>query len=196
MKHKDFALGFFFLILQAIIIFAIKDLDYSTLFWFCNHAPLFFSIGFFLKKYQLIKGIITVGILAQIIWIIDLLYYITTSNFLFNVTNYVADLQGFSLIITIMVHVFSTLLALIFTFEEKIKKQSLTYTSVYGVLLYFSTLMFSSPEDNINCVFELCSFQSLELTHYTFIFPILAILVLIIPGYLIQKYLFKLIKSS
>jgi len=72
--NKFILIGFFFLFLQFFVFWGNYMLDrYDVFFWFCNHTPLFFAFAFFLKKRNVIKGLINVGFLGQFAWTLDFL---------------------------------------------------------------------------------------------------------------------------
>jgi hypothetical protein len=196
-KSKYFALGVYFLFIQILIIIVnISINEVSGLFWFCNNAPFFIAIGFFLKKTQLIKGIISVGLIGQLGWIIDYLAQILFHTTLFGVTSYTSQISGWILGATVLIHVFSLTIAILFTYTEKIQKESLYYSIIYGTLLILLTVQLTPPELNINCLYRVCgaSNEIIKLNIVKLI--ILGGFIMIMPGYLIQKQLEKIKKVT
>ena len=104
-RRVEIILGIYFILLQILVLFR----NYSNnenyyIFFFCNHIPLIFAIGFFTKNTQLIKSLISFGLLVQIIWIIDLLGKVLFHIELLGVTNYVFEVTLFSLFVTLLIH--------------------------------------------------------------------------------------------
>jgi hypothetical protein len=191
-KSKYFALGIYFLIIQIIIIYINKtSYELISLFWFCNNAPLFLSIAFFLRKIQVVKGIISVGFVAQIGWIIDFIGERIFSISIFGFTNYLSGLEGFVLVSTIMIHLFSLTIAMFFTYSEKIQKESLIYSITYGIILVILTIQFTPLEYNINCLNRICGTTGDTTQENYNVYLIVFYFLLIIPGYFIQKILQK-----
>jgi len=192
-KNKYFFAGIFFLILQLIlIIFNLSNGRLGVFYWFCNHTPMILAIGFFLKDKNIIKSIINVGFIAQFFWGLDLVYSLITQNSLFDITPYVFQHQGFSIIVPPLVHLFSTNLALIITIKEKPTKKTLLYSLIYTITLYLVTLILTNPIDNVNCIHEICVFRSFTPLNYNLLWVPLVFLLIILPTQLIQ-YLFYLI---
>ncbi len=189
-KSKYFILGIYFLFLQFLIFFFnYRFVDFNVYFWFCNHIAVILAFAFLFKKYQFIKGVISVGLIPQLIWVVDflLLYFLDIT--LFGVTSYVFDLQGFAFATTVVIHFFSTFVALAFTYKEPIKKESIYYGLAYGFLLIISTLLFTDKDYNINCVYYLCGFENLTIPFYPYYMPFIGIILLVFSGYYIQKWL-------
>jgi len=69
MKKVDFYFwgGVFFVLLQIVAIFRNLYFDYVYFFWFCDFVPFVLAIAFFLKKDEVIKGIINIGLFPQLI---------------------------------------------------------------------------------------------------------------------------------
>ncbi|MFT4326768.1 MAG: hypothetical protein ACMXYK_04660 [Candidatus Woesearchaeota archaeon] len=156
---KYMLLGVFFLIVQIIfgfIFFRGPD-TFNTILSVCHHIPLLFAIGFFLKKDQFIKGLIHIGLIGQVLWIIDYMSFIFTGSHIWGFTDYMQNITSIVYIIMILiVHFLSTFLALGFVYKIKPERKSIIYSVVYGMILYIIILLFTRPERNVNCVFEFC----------------------------------------
>lgn len=191
----NYIVGAYFLIIQVLII--IMNLQFThqgVFFWFCNHVPFIFAIAFFFKEVQIVKALISVGFIAQILWIIDFLGKLLFDIFVFGFTAYVFDLSGLLLVTVILVHFFSTTVAIVFSATEDILPKSLWYSAAYIVVLYVSTIVFTASQYNVNCGYALCGFEELSIPYYTIIVPFVAFVVLVIPGYYLQKGLTQLYK--
>lgn len=192
-----FLLGAFFLIMQFFIFFGNYRTDrYDVFFWFCNHTPLFFAIAFFLRKDDFIKGLINVGFLAQFVWTLDFLSRILLGVHIFNITEYIfEDPNGLWVLLPIGIHIFSTNLALYFTYKKKPKTYALFYSMIYVLFLYSTTLTFTVVQNNINWVFKPEGLNML-IPYYTGLWPFIAFLLLVIPTHAIQYGLYQLSKRK
>ncbi|MFP4401966.1 MAG: hypothetical protein ACLFPL_01940 [Candidatus Nanoarchaeia archaeon] len=185
--------GLIFFCIQ-IFIFAInfQAEDKSFYYWFCNHIPILLSLAFFTKQYQIVKGLISVGLISQLLWIIDLsLGYFEI--ILFGFTSYVFELESLLSVVSILfIHVFSTLLALMFTIHIQPTRKSLYVSFIYLILLQIITLTLTPEFENINCVYEICGVESLTPPFFSLLWSILTFIVMIIPAFFIQIGIFKL----
>jgi len=151
-----------------------------------------FLDSFFLKNINLIKALINIGFIGQFIWILDFIFKILTGKYLFGVTSYIFENNFTWLIfIPIIAHFFSTLLALILTLKEKPNFISIGFSLIYLVIIYILTLIYTNPLSNINCIYEICGFETIILPFYTQIWPFFALLFIILPTYLLQVFIYK-----
>lgn len=190
MKHR-FVAGFY-LVLQLLLIWFNWGSDVDGLYvWYCNNVLLLFALSFYFEKYQVVKGLINVGFLAQLIWVLDVLSFVLFGNFLFGFSDYLFNLEHTALFVTtILIHVFSSFVALYFVFDKETKKESLMYSFFYVLALYFLVLLFTNPQSNVNCVFEICGLEEvIIIPFYTYLWPFLTFLVFALPTYYFQNYL-------
>ncbi|MEC8339320.1 MAG: hypothetical protein VXZ40_01735 [Nanoarchaeota archaeon] len=162
-------------------------------FWFCNHTPLFFAFAFFLKKRDIIKGLINVGFLGQFAWTLDFLGKIFFDFHVFNMTAYVfSSEKGIWVLLPIGIHVFATNVALYFTRRKKPSTKTLFYSILYIIFLYGATLTYTDPLRNVNCVHAICGAVDLTFKNYTNFWPVLVFLVVVLPTQLLQFCIYKL----
>jgi hypothetical protein len=186
--------GVVFLAIQ-VFIFSInlQADDKSFYFWFCNHIPILFSLAFFTKQYQLVKALISVGLLPQLIWILDLTLYGIFDITLFGFTNYFFTLEStLKMFSTLLIHVFSTLLALLFTYKIPVESKSLKLSFLYLIILSIVTFLFTKSSSNVNCLHQICGIESLTPPLFPFLWPIITFLIMVIPAFYLQKLLSKL----
>lgn len=185
--------GGFFLLLQLFVIFGnYSATQYDTFFWFCNHALLLFAFGFFSKNTDLIKGLINVGFLAQLVWSIDFLGRIFFGVHLFNITNYIFENpNSLWTLLTIIIHLFATTLALYMTRTIKPTTKTLLYSIIYLITLYITTLLFTDPQNNINWIYEIGGFIGYSSSLYTLFWPFIVIIIVILPTQALQHYIYK-----
>ncbi|MFT4244772.1 MAG: hypothetical protein ACMXYB_04955 [Candidatus Woesearchaeota archaeon] len=196
-QYFHFIIGCIFLFLQ-LFIYIVNMGSESLVFyyWYCNHIPILFSIAFFFKQYQVVKGLIGVGLIPQILWILDLSLYAIFSFQLFGFTQYFFELESIAQMISILIiHVFSSLLALVFTISIRPNKKSLYVSLVYVLLLQIITLIFTTPSLNINCVEEICGLENFTPPLYSYYFFILTFVVMVLPAYILQILAFNLYEN-
>ena len=185
---KSFLLGVFFLLLQILVIVRNQHSDPEIFIWFCNHALLLLAIGCFTHNNHLTKAIINVGLFGQLVWSIDFLSKIIFGVHFFNVTNYVfVQPYTFSTALTVLIHMFATTIALYHTRKFKPTRKTLIYSIVYLVVLYILTLTLTTPENNINWVFEIGGTIQYEHIIYTILYPLIAFIGVISPTHYLQK---------
>lgn len=189
--------GVFFLLIQLfILIVNINAQDYSFYYWFCNHTPLLFSIAFFTKKIQIVKGIVSVGLLPQILWILDLIFN-SINVTLFGFTSYFFELEStLAIFSTLLIHIFTTTVALLLVFSQNTKKISLMYSFIYLVLLLIFTFIFTDPISNTNCIYEICGLEQIIVPFYTILWPVLVFIIFILPSYFLQVKLSSFSKQN
>lgn len=196
-KNKFILVGIFYLILQIMLLYKYIYLaEFNNMLWFCSHAPLLFALSFFFKKVNIIKSLISVGLIIQLIWIVDYLGKLLFDFYLIGTTDYMFLYQSsfFSYMISVLEH-FSSFLALIITYKFKPKKEIFYYSFFYLIIILIFTLVFSSPEDNFNLVHNMIIFNELTFPGYTFVWIFLAMIILVLPTYYFQLWLYKKIKK-
>ena len=195
---SNIALGIFFLFLQIVIIISNwGNSSYEVYIWFCNHTPLLFAIGMFLKEKDFLQGIINVGLLGQFVWVLDFLSQLLFNSHLFGVTRYLFENPfSFSTIISILIHILSTFIVLFYTYSHKPNTKGIIISIVYMIFLYLFSVLFTNPTYNINCVFtiEVCGISFVQVPLYTYLWPILTSILVILPTHGLQYLLYKITK--
>lgn len=163
----------FFLSVQFIIMtefVARPDLSYD-LFWYCDHISLLYFFAFYFRRSQAVIGIMQVGLVVQLLWLVDFIAHLLGINIL-NAADYmfVGDF-GYVKIITLLIHLVIPISVLHWIGGIRPRLSSLGYSAVYICLLFSITLTLSPPEKNINCVFGPCV-SFIPSWHYTFFWPL------------------------
>lgn len=197
LRNKHYCIAIFFLIIQIIIsYYNFKIQRPDVLIWFCNHTPLFFSIGFFFKNNDITKSIINVGLIPQLIWIIDFLGKIIFNTYIFDVTRYIfEDFTGLALVGSILSHIFATILALYFTYKHKPISKIILVSFVYIVVLFFTTLFFTPVHENVNLIYYV-NIGNISFPGYTILWPVLVLIIIVIPTYYFQVFLYDWSKNK
>ncbi len=197
-KYKYEILGGFYLVLQFLILYFNRGLPEIDIFiWFCNHSAIFFAIGFFFRKFDLIKGLISVGFVSQLAWFLDLIFRLLFGFYVLGITDYVFEM-GFNwwVFYPISIHVFSTFIAFIHTFRVETKKESIYYAGGYLFFLYFLTILLTNPANDINCVYGACGLFGLDSFSWwenVWVFVVFGIIVL--PVHYLQVWLYIIWKK-
>jgi hypothetical protein len=181
-------LGMFFLFIQIVAIARNIFSDYYNFFWFCDFAALPLAIGFFLKKDNLIKSIINIGLLSQ--WIFLALYVYKIFSGISLLDTIPAATTLFYALSSIFIHL-STTFALIFTYKVKPTINTLFSSLMFLFGMYVIALFFTTPEQRINYVLSSRTLTSVIIPHYTELWTLLAFLIVILPTQLIQYLIYK-----
>ena len=187
-KNKFIYVGFYFIILQFLIIYINILLDdFILIFFLCNHISLFLAYGFLTKNIQLIKGLISVGLIPQLIYIIEFFSELFFNTNIISSTGNLFSYDLIEFIITLLIH-FSTLtLAFYFTMKNKIKLSSLVYSIFYIIILFTTTILFTPKSYDLNCIFNSCGISFLQFPQILYFWIPITIIFIIMPTYYIQK---------
>ena len=192
LRSRLYNAAFFLIILLAGVIYSNLDIGRpDILIWFCNHTPLIFAIGLILNNKDLVKGIISVGLLPQLFWIVDFLGKLVFDVYVFDVTRYLfEDFTGISLLGSILTHLFSTIFVLLLVYRYKTKKIALAYSAVYLVLLFGFSLFLTPPEENINLIYRI-EIWDITFPGYTTIWSLMSFILVVLPTHYFQVLLYK-----
>ncbi len=192
-KDHTYLYAAIFFLAMALIIFFRNNAYYSIYnsLWFCDFSLILFSVAFFMENVQFIKGLINIGLIAQFIYILDVIMYI-----IFGITwsNIPAEMLSSGLpniIFSLAIHLFSANLALYITYSRKTKPFSLLYSAMVLLLLYFLTVFMTPPSNNVNFIFSSEFLFGLDIPFYIYLWPLLAFMVLSLPTYRFQSWLYR-----
>lgn len=164
----------FYLALQAAILFILLRYNVGQYFyWYCYHIPLLYGIAFWAKKPQIVLGLLHVGIVVQLFWIIDLFAHF----FGLSITHQTDFIFGPShdpfqiIIISLLTHFAVPILTILWTYKIAPQWKSLAFSAIYIPFIYLATLFFSHIDMDLNCVFERCA-DIVPSWHYIILWPI------------------------
>ena len=181
-----------FIFLQIIAIIRNLYSDFIFFFWFCDFIPIILAIAFFSKKYHIVKGIINVGLFPQLIYMTGFVVRIFFGISFFRGTDIFLNYDTLMIFFSILFHL-ATLIAFVFTYKIKPTRETLIYSLLGLILIYFVMIFFTAPIDDINYVFLLSNFFGAKVFSVFWI-PI-TFLVVVLPTqgfqYLIYKYFGK-----
>jgi len=171
-----YIMGVFFAVAQMFIFSALL-FDPSTrlfLLWSCNNFCILLVIACFRKDIQMIMGISYLGLVSQVVWVLDF----SASLFGFNlseITEYIYT-EGFTYAnnVSIAVHFIIPAVIIFFSFRVKPTFRSLLYAVPYIVFLYVATRLWSPPAEDINCVFDGCG-NGAYLPYEIYLWPLYAL---------------------
>jgi len=194
---KNYYYAYFFLLVQIIAIIRNLLEGYNYYFWFCDFAPILFSIAFFIKNKNLVKGLINFGLIPQIIFLIDFVYLTSTGISPLGITFHLLKFNSFAIFSTILVHL-TTFFALLFTFRIKPNKWTLFDSIIFMLAVYVIMLTLTSPEGDVNYVYStgnLLSSFNFTIPHIVWLWPFLTFLIIILPTHGIQYLIYKFFKK-
>jgi hypothetical protein len=184
-QKNYFWIGMFFLFVQILVVVRNYFAHYLNFFWFCDFVPILFALAFFFKKEQIVKAIVNFGLLAQISFLILLTMGRFSSELIFSpFLNFVYVLGS------ILLHL-SVVLALVLTYKIKPKLQTLYFSIVLIIAIYFMTLIFTFPADNINDLQFPGDLIKLHTLYFTLLWPVLTFVLLVLPTQHLQYLLYK-----
>ncbi len=192
-KYK--ALALYFLIVQLLVFIRNHILGEQILFfYYCDNIALFLAVSFYLKNIELIKALISCGLVLQVIYLLDLLSILVRDEELTGTTIYLFGQDPFLLIVTLIMHFGTAFVALLFTYKEKNRPISLFYAFLYLCFLYFTTIWFTPPEYDMNCIYNACDVSAVYFNGFTKLWIPLTFIFLVIPAHLFQEVLYRISK--
>jgi hypothetical protein len=192
-KEKQYIYwGIFFILIQILAIIRNIYSGYFSFFWYCDFTPGIFALLFFLKNNQAIKGLLNIGLFAQLGYAFILIFHLITGGTLFG---FVFDFSGsFYIGVTLLLHL-STLVVLFATYKTKPEKNSLLYSFIFLILIYATVLIFTSPSRAIAGNYDFIYYSKLlspYLQYYTELWILLAFTIVVLPTYFFQQFLYRL----
>lgn len=189
MEKRRWILTTIFILLQILVILRSYFNHNYSFFWYCDIVPILFAFSFFTKNWQMAKGIINIGLLGQLIFVVQLTYMLITGHSLFTIA--IGELSLSNTIITYFLHL-SALAVLIFSYKIKPNKKSLIYSLGFLIVLYTLTLIFTSAYQNINNVYSSDILSNFDIPHYTQLWIFLAFGLVVLPTYFLQHLIYKI----
>ena len=193
-NHKKLynAVGIFLLIWGVLAIGnALYMKEFGLILWQCYIGLIVIGFGIIKRNSSLIGSQLNIIAIPLILWTIDFLYYLITSNSLWGISDYffVENRTLLSNLITLQ-HVFTIPLALFVVYNLRFERKDFWKISMIQlVIIYFLSYLLTSREDNINCVFEPCLNINFQFP-YAITWFSLSFLMVFLTNYLLV-YLFK-----
>ncbi|MAF34906.1 hypothetical protein CMO91_03605 [Candidatus Woesearchaeota archaeon] len=176
----------FLIFVQALILVRNSVFnDWGAFYWFCDSAALVFAIAVYYKNTDAIKGVLNVGLVAQIIWLVDFASGLT-GHFVLGVTEYAFSyLNTPWILVPLLMHVATPAIMLWQTRKHKPNRKALAWSFGYLILLF--VLALAAPvEENASCVREICGLETIRLPAYTLLWPVYSFIIMVLPAHLLQ----------
>jgi len=152
-------IGIFFLFLGiAAIANSLYIQNPTQILYMCYIGLLLIGIGILTKRSFIIMSQVYILAIPLLIWDIDFLYWLIMQKPLWGITDYFFLDKAFILgkIISLQ-HLFTVPIAIYAANKIGIKrKDSWKWSFIQILLVFIAVNIFSSPESNINCIFNPC----------------------------------------
>jgi hypothetical protein len=178
---------FLLLALQVIGIIRNYTSNYNNYFWFCDFAPVVFAFAFWVNKPHMVKGLVNIGLIAQIVYLVAFVYRLLTGVSIIELPEVLTPFYSIS---SLILHT-STLIAFAFTARIKPKIETLYYSLVLLMLIHAVTLIFTSPDAGINYVSKQGKLMTIVIPYYTALWVPIAFVLVALPGQLIQHIVYS-----
>lgn len=190
MKKADFYVlaGVFFVFLQAVAITRNLYFDFVYFFWLCDFVPIVLAIAFFVKKDEVIKGVLNIGLFPQLFYIGSFILRVGFGISILGDIEEIMDYNAFVIVSSVLLHL-ATVVALGFTYKVRPHRKALGYSLFGLVLIYLVVGIFTTPADSINYVFFVSNFFEVEALSIFWI-P-LTFFVVIVPTYWFQVLVWR-----
>ncbi|MEK6895028.1 MAG: hypothetical protein AABX48_00755 [Nanoarchaeota archaeon] len=133
----------------------------SQVFWLCYVSSVFFGFGILTRKSNLILAQVSIMTIPLIIWNVDFFYHLVSNNPLWGITNYmfVPDNSLLDRFISLQ-HIYTIPVTLFSIYKLKDKKvffsRILKIAFAEMIFIFILIKLFTSPDENVNCVFRNC----------------------------------------
>jgi len=181
--------GIFILLLGIIaVINTLWTQGSVQVLWMCYICLLLIGIGILIRSSFLIMSQLYIITIPLLLWDVDFLYRLIMQKSLIGVTDYffIGSLSEIGKIITLQ-HLFIIPLAIYLVYLIGVKRRDAWKLSfIQIILVFFLGILFTSPEANINCVFEPCINIFLGLP-YQLTWFLIAFLLIIVSNLIINQ---------
>lgn len=161
-KDRETFLNFVGIIYIVIGILAFFNAFYyytfSNIFWLCYLGILLIGVGILTKNTTLIMSQIYILFIPDVIWSIDFLSYVfRDGNSFFGIVDYFFQSAPFLAKMVTTQHLLTVPVALFLSYKFSVKsKKGLIAGFLQLNLFFFLSRLFTSLEDNVNCVYKFC----------------------------------------
>ena len=207
-RKQDFYLGLYFIYLQPLVLLIdAGSFQMGSILWVCHHAPLLFGLSFLFHKYNIAWAVCLVSFIPQLIWMIDFFVMLLFNIDLWGYTFYMFQIDTHDVMditfflehaVSVIFHLFVANIALIFLLRRKILNiYGIVIALIYIGILYVLTILFVDRNyyENTNCVYENCAFSIFDILPdyvYFLIWPLLVMILAVIPTYILVKLWYKI----
>lgn len=197
-KNKHFRVISIILFLVSVTdsYFLLKNEHFSQLFWFCNAAIYLLAIGFYFESSMVLTGILIGALVVQIPWVLDFLARLFFGYRLFGVADYMFE-YGFNNLrfYAELDHLLIIPLSAYATKKLGLHKRGWIFAGILAIVINAGAYVFSSPLDNVNCVFYSCFSDMINVSRYSFAYMLIWTSVLVTLLYILNKVIYRILKK-
>ncbi|MDO8467370.1 MAG: hypothetical protein Q7S56_00265 [Nanoarchaeota archaeon] len=132
----------------------------GQVFWLCYISSILFGFGILKVKTNLLLAQVSIMTIPVIIWNIDFFFHLITNNPLWGITNYMFVPSNLIDRFVSLQHIYTIPVTLFSIYKLKDKKVffSRILKIAFGemILIFILVKLFTSPDENVNCVFRNC----------------------------------------
>ena len=152
-------LGVIYVILGITAFYnAIRYTETAGILWFSYVAFFLIGIGLLTRSSYLIASQLNIIFIPYIFWNIDFFYVLLTGNSLWGITDYFFTARQTLAQLISLQHLFTIPISLIAVYLIKLKRKDFwKFSAIQVAIFFFLVRIFSSQEENINCVFINCT---------------------------------------
>ena len=121
--------GVFFVFLQIVAIVRNLFLDFVYFFWFCDFIPIILVAAFFLRSEQIVKGIVSIGLFPQLIYLFSFIVKLFFGVSFLDETDLLFGHNVFIIFSSVVLHS-ASVIAFGFVYRIRPKAKSLFYSFV------------------------------------------------------------------
>lgn len=129
--------------------------EYEDVFWFCNLYGLVLGVSILFQQRALVGTVLVSAIFPQALWIVDFILQVIGYGFGRTAHMFAGGIT-FHFIISSLLHASCIPIAIYGTYKLGYDKNSVYYAVLAGGILLVCSYAFTSPQNNVNCVFFPC----------------------------------------
>lgn len=158
-------LGVFLLAIGALAFFnAFYYNNSPIIFWFCYLCVPLAGLGILINNPTIVKSQLYILAIPDLIWVTDFFYFLINGHSLLGIVDYLFKAGDFLPKLVTMQHLIAIPIMFYSLVILKNKDRSAWKISLIQVtIVYFITRIFTAPQTNVNCVYDMCGNISLNL---------------------------------
>lgn len=151
-------LGVVYILLGILAFYnAIKYTETAGILWFSYFAFFLIGVGLLTKNSYLISSQLTIIFIPYLFWNIDFFHMLFTHSTLWGITDYFFASRPTLVQLISLQHLFTIPVSLFAIYILKLRRKDFwKFSAIQVTIFFFLVRLFSSPERNVNCVFENC----------------------------------------
>ncbi|MBS3074672.1 hypothetical protein J4447_04470 [Candidatus Pacearchaeota archaeon] len=170
------------------------------IFWFCYIGMILLGLGIIIRNIPLIKSQMYILLIPDVIWVIDFLVRLLSGRSFLGIVDYFFRETNVLVKIVSLQHVYllPLVIAAVFLIGKPIRtnNKGVLISVIEITFIYLTTLIFTSPSSNVNCVYRFCSESPWTNPFYPLIWYSAALIMVFMTRAVVNKLLEKLIKDN